>query len=99
MIKIKMKITENIFNCKISGHSGYDEYGKDIVCASISTLILFLECYKRKKHEIINSSIETGNSDISVIINGNDAVIDTFIEMVCNIAEQYPNNVTIKYDK
>lgn len=99
MIKIKMKIAENVFNCKISGHSAYAEYGKDIVCASISTLILFLERYKYKKHEIINSSIESGNSDISVIINGNDAVIDTFIEMICNIAEQYPNNVKIKYDK
>ena len=41
MIKVKIVITKNkiIKELKVSGHSDYDKYGKDIVCAAISILI------------------------------------------------------------
>lgn len=38
MTKIEINTNENEFELIVDGHSGYAEYGKDIVCASISTL-------------------------------------------------------------
>ena len=41
MIKINLKynndLIESIF---ITGHAGYDIYGKDIVCASVSSIVI-----------------------------------------------------------
>ena len=40
MIKIKFFKSNNIFvGYECSGHAGYDDYGKDIVCASVSTVM------------------------------------------------------------
>ena len=35
---IKIKVTEK--NISILGHAKYDEYGKDIVCASVSSIVM-----------------------------------------------------------
>lgn len=35
---IKVKINNN--KIEISGHANYDEYGKDIVCASVSSIVI-----------------------------------------------------------
>ena len=36
MIKVNIKQNRVI----ITGHAGYDEYGKDIVCASVSSIVI-----------------------------------------------------------
>ena len=38
IIKI-FKKTDKIYCVECSGHTGFDEYGKDILCSSISTLV------------------------------------------------------------
>lgn len=38
MTKIEINTNGDEFELIVDGHSGYAEYGKDIVCASISTL-------------------------------------------------------------
>ena len=41
MINIKLKKENNIITeLKISGHAKYDEYGKDIVCAGVSSALI-----------------------------------------------------------
>ena len=41
MIKVRISKKNNIIeSIKCNGHAGYDEYGKDIVCASFSTMII-----------------------------------------------------------
>ncbi|MBQ2406428.1 MAG: ribosomal-processing cysteine protease Prp [Lachnospiraceae bacterium] len=52
------------FTC--SGHSGYAEFGNDIVCASIS--ILVINC--------INSLEELANEEMSITENEEDGYID-----------------------
>ena len=40
MTKIKLFKSDNMFTgFEVSGHSGYADYGKDIVCASISSIV------------------------------------------------------------
>lgn len=38
MIKIHIKDTGYVKEIVLIGHADYDEYGKDIVCASVSTI-------------------------------------------------------------
>lgn len=41
MIKVKINYDGNfVKDFKISGHANYDEYGKDIVCASVSSVVI-----------------------------------------------------------
>ena len=41
MIKVRIKKNnELIESISLKGHAGFDEYGKDIVCASFSTMII-----------------------------------------------------------
>lgn len=41
MIKIKVKKDEEIIReISINGHALYDDYGKDIVCASVSSIVI-----------------------------------------------------------
>lgn len=42
MIEITVKKNQNgIYNgLSVKGHAGYDEYGKDIVCAAVSALVI-----------------------------------------------------------
>ena len=37
MIKVNLKEKDKIV---ITGHAGYDDYGKDIVCASVSSIVI-----------------------------------------------------------
>ncbi len=36
----KIADTDEFLSVKIKGHSGFDDYGYDIVCASVSTLVI-----------------------------------------------------------
>ena len=41
MINVNIKKENNIITeLKISGHAKYDEYGKDIVCAGVSSTLI-----------------------------------------------------------
>ena len=40
MIKVLVAKKDNVINeITLNGHACYDEYGKDIVCAAVSTLV------------------------------------------------------------
>lgn len=100
MIKIKV-ISENdiVSSISIKGHSNYDEFGKDIVCASVSTIstttvngILLID----------NDSLKYEVNDGLLIINvlKHNEVIDKLIlnmlNLLSELEKQYPKNVKIE---
>ena len=99
---IKVVYNDNFNNLKITGHAGYADKGKDIVCASASSIIL----------SSINLAIEfnkdvkyTDNlNKIEVINNTNDEnvtkVFSNMITCLQDLEKQYPDNIKIsKGDK
>ncbi len=60
----------NYIGFNVSGHSGYAEAGSDIVCASVSTLVI----------NTINSIENFTNDDIEYTVNEEDAVINFIIK-------------------
>ena len=99
MIKIKVSNKDNVINkVEIIGHADYDDYGKDIVCSGVSTVvtttinaILIFDkkyiSYERKKDGLI------------IRVNIHNEIVDNLIlnmlNMLTEIESNYPNNVKI----
>lgn len=94
MIKINIRDNE----IKISGHANFDECGKDIVCASVSSIII------TTINNIIDIDSETieYNDDSNLmsikIVKENDIVnklINNMIFMLEGLEKDYPKNIKI----
>ena len=92
---IKVNYNDNVI--KISGHANFDEYGKDIVCASTSSIIY------TTINGILNinqKAIEVSdNKDLIIKIVSNDDItnklITNMISLLKDLEEQYPKNIKI----
>ncbi len=43
MIKVTYKLVDDDYTClSVKGHANFDEYGKDLICASVSSIIFGL---------------------------------------------------------
>ena len=98
MIKVIKKV--NII--KISGHALYDDYGKDIVCASVSSIVLTIV---NSIMNIDNKSIEyidDGNTIVIKKINDNnivDILLNTMIDLLSDLSKQYKDNIKIESEE
>ena len=94
---IKVVYNQGFKNIKITGHAGYADLGKDIVCASASGIIL----------SSINLAIDFNNevkytddlNKIEIVNETNDLNVEkTFNNMILMLEEiqkQYPKNIKI----
>ena len=99
MIKVKLlKKNNNLSKIIIKGHAMYDDFGKDIVCAAVSSTVItsINACLSIDE----NSLNYDDNDGIEVEIIKNDIVTNKIIDnMISNLRElerAYPKNVQIK---
>ena len=84
MIKINIKNNDEII---ISGHSGYDKSGKDIVCASVSSIaITTINGILSIDSESL--SYETSDGYIKILINKHSNVIDALLQNMINLFKE-----------
>lgn len=94
MIKISIQDDSIVIN----GHAMFDDYGKDIVCASVSSIAI----------TTINAIVEFDNTSIDVrendgylkidILKHNknvDILISNMIKLFEELEKKYPNNIKI----
>ncbi|HPI97623.1 MAG TPA: ribosomal-processing cysteine protease Prp [Synergistales bacterium] len=102
-IKIEYKGSQ-VFSISFSGHSGWDEHGKDIVCAAISTLLQTLVIGmedvlgKAAIHKEIDLQEDTPFARIWIPLPYGDKeeiLVDTISRSLKEIARSYPENVEI----
>ena len=98
MIIVK-KYTNTI---KISGHAGYAEYGKDIVCASVSSIIT--TCVNCIMNIDSNSILydDDGNLITITIIKSVDTVdiiLKTMVDMLKDLETKYKKNIKIESEE
>ncbi len=86
---------------EVKGHSGYKEYGSDIVCASISTACIITANLIDKldlRYNILDLVCDEGYFRLQV--NTTDSVtmkvFDNLIETLESIEEQYPKYLKMK---
>ena len=94
MTSINIKKVEII----IKGHSNYDDYGKDIVCASVSSIAITTI---NAIVEIDNKAIEVEESDgylkINIIKHTDviDILISNMIKLFKELEMKYPKNIKL----
>ena len=100
MIKVKLLNKDNItINIEIKGHADYDEYGKDIVCSGVSSIVITTvnACIRFNKEYIKYES----NSNLFTIkiLEVNEVttiLIENMISMIKDLHKEYPKNISIK---
>lgn len=100
MIQVKVKkYQEQIQEITITGHANYDEYGKDIVCSSVSSIVIttvngiselnpnYLEILEEKNKMIIQIKEE---DEIGM------KLIQNMISLLQELSKSYPKNIIVK---
>ena len=99
MIKVNVKRNDNkVYELVIKGHAGYDVYGKDIVCAAVSSMaittinnIIALDdsIYYEENSGLLRIRVE---KDTEI----NQKLLNNLIRMLSELESQYPKNIEIR---
>ena len=93
---IKIKVTKK--NISILGHANYDDYGKDIVCASVSSIVL-CSIEAISNFDINAVDIKQTKDKLEIIINKTDDITQKLINNMLNclkeLEKKYPKNIQI----
>ncbi len=98
MTRITIDRSKNKYTIEASGHSGYAEAGKDIVCAAVSTLMFsFLNFMDQKD---IDYKIEYSDGYMKIEVENYKKIKDVifFIESGFSLLqENYFENISLKW--
>ena len=99
MIKINIKRSnKKVYELVIKGHANYDDMGKDIVCAAVSTMaettvnnIIVLD-------ESIDYEENSGYLKIRVLKDTevNEKLLNNLVMMLEDLQKEYPKNIEIR---
>ena len=93
---IKVKINKD--NIVITGHANYDEYGKDIVCASVSSIVItsINACLKIDSNSL-NYKEEKDKLTINIVSDNKYVllIIENMIAMLEELTLTYKKNIKI----
>ncbi len=99
MIVVKVEKENNVItNITLNGHAKYDDYGKDIVCASVSTMLITTV---NAIIEIDKDAIKYDNENKFVITNlKKDDITNKLLDNLYNLLKElegkYKKNIQIK---
>ena len=84
---------------EVQGHAMYDDYGKDIVCAGISsTVITTVNAILTFNKDYI--SYESKENNFLIKVNYHNEIVNNLlnnmINMLHDIENDYPNNIKIR---
>ena len=100
MIKIKIGYLDNQVNeIIINGHSGYDVSGKDIVCASVSSIaITTINAILRFDSKALTYEEQDGYLKINLINHNGyiDTLIINMIDLFKDLEKDYNKYIKIK---
>ena len=93
-----IKVIKNGNCIKIYGHAGFDTFGKDIVCASVSSIIYTTV---NGLYSINDKSIKFSDNDeyMEILILSSDDIttklITNMLELLKSLAKDYPKNIDV----
>ena len=99
MVNAKYTVEDNIHTLVVLGHANYDEYGKDIVCAGISSLVQALIGWIEENSYKANCiSVSPKEGEVIISCEGGEDIAALF-QMVSlglgQIADVYPDHIQI----
>lgn len=100
MIKIKVQNNKSkIDNISILGHALYDDYGKDIVCSSVSSIVITTVNGISEINDKYLTVEEVKDGMIIRILNEDktcDKLIKNMLSLLSELSESYPENIEVK---
>lgn len=99
MIKVEIVKEKGIINSiKAKGHANYAGYGKDIVCASFSTMLITAINTIIDIDENAIRYTDTNNLEIINIKKDNitNSILNTLVNMIYELRDNYDKNINIK---
>lgn len=84
---------------EISGHAGYAEYGKDIVCAGVTALTqTLIQSIENLTDDEIEYRISPGKVEVEYgnLSEKSKTLVDSFFIGICLIAEEFPEHVKVR---
>ena len=99
MIQARYETDGTRHSLSLRGHAHYDEYGKDIVCASVSAIVYALLGWMENNPsdlEDVSTSVESGSVLIECFGGGYAAVAFSMAAIgLEQVAYTYPDHVAI----
>ena len=99
MINIKVQYkNDKISKVTIKGHANYDTFGKDIVCAAVSSIATTsINAILTLDSDACKYEVNDGKLDISINENSDMALklINNMLNMLKELQNQYPKNIEI----
>ena len=99
MIKVTVNEENNLINeITIEGHSNYDEFGKDIVCASVSSIsITTVNAILKFDSKALEYKENDGYLNIKILIHNEyiDILISNMLELFNELEKKYKKNIKI----
>ena len=93
---IKVEVTKK--RISFLGHANFDDYGKDIVCAAVSGIVV-CSVEAISKLDIKTIDIKQADNRLDITINKFDDItnklIDNMISCLQEIEKKYPKNIKI----
>ena len=93
---IKIKVTER--NISLLGHADYDDYGKDIVCAAVSSIVM-CSVEAISQFDINAVDVKQTKDKLEIIINKSDDITKKLVNNMLNclkeLEKKYPKNIQI----
>lgn len=83
---------------EVVGHADYADYGKDIVCASASAIIITsINAALKLNNKSLEHKEETNKLTINILISDDNTkkIIDNMLSLLEDLAKTYKKNVKI----
>lgn len=93
-----LKKNENVISIEIKGHTNYEDIGKDIVCASISSIVTTtVNAILRLDNESITYDVKDGYINLKILKHDKytDILITNMLDLLKELSSDYPKNVKI----
>ena len=98
MIKVNV-VKENSKYKKISilGHALYDDYGKDIVCSAVSSIVTTTinGCIALDKDSLKYEVNEEGVVISNIVGDNTNTLINNMVSLLKELEEKYPTNIKV----
>ena len=99
MIKVNYVVSNNLIkSVSIKGHAFYDTYGKDIVCAAVSSIVTTtINDILALTEDKIKYDTKDGNVLITVVSDNEvvEKLLNVMLNMLKELASDYPKNIKI----
>ena len=102
MIKVRIVKNNNIIDSiHCNGHANYADYGKDIVCAAVSSITITACNSILALEDTINCKENSGLLEIRILkkTDINQKILGNMVSMLEELKEQYPKNIEIRSEE